>query len=109
MSIVKVRNIFLVGPMGAGKSTIGRALAKEMKLEFYDTDEVIELRAGANIAWIFDIEGLGGYRNREMKDYSILAHTTTCIVFSKPNCKILVAMIFSNRSSSISSMAIVRA
>lgn len=67
MSIVKVRNIFLVGPMGAGKSTIGRALAKELKLEFYDTDEVIEQRAGANIAWIFDIEGEEGFQKREQK------------------------------------------
>jgi len=57
MSIVKVRNIFLIGPMGAGKSTIGRTLAKELKLEFYDSDEVIEERAGADISWIFDIEG----------------------------------------------------
>lgn len=67
MSIVKVRNIFLIGPMGAGKSTIGRALAKELKLEFYDSDEVIEQRAGANIGWIFDIEGEEGFRRREQK------------------------------------------
>ncbi len=67
MSIVKVRNIFLIGPMGAGKSTIGRTLAKELKLEFYDSDEVIEERSGANIAWIFDVEGEEGFRRREQK------------------------------------------
>ncbi len=67
MSIVKVRNIFLIGPMGAGKSTIGRALAKELKLEFYDTDEVIEERSGATISWIFDVEGEDGFRRREQK------------------------------------------
>lgn len=67
MSIVKVRNIFLIGPMGAGKSTIGRALAKELKLEFYDTDEVIEERTGASISWIFDVEGEEGFRRREQK------------------------------------------
>src|SRR3990167_10997537 len=67
MTIVKVRNIFLIGPMGAGKSTIGRALAKELKLEFYDSDEVIEQRAGANIGWIFDLEGEEGFRRREQK------------------------------------------
>ena len=67
MSIVKVRNIFLIGPMGAGKSTIGRALAKELKLEFYDTDEVIEDRTGASISWIFDVEGEEGFRRREQK------------------------------------------
>lgn len=67
MSIVKVRNIFLIGPMGAGKSTIGRTLAKELKLEFYDTDEVIEQRTGADISWIFDVEGEEGFRKREQK------------------------------------------
>ncbi len=53
--------------MGAGKSTIGRTLAKELKLEFYDSDEVIEKRAGADLAWIFDLEGEGGFRRREQK------------------------------------------
>ncbi len=67
MSIVKVHNIFLIGPMGAGKSTIGRALAKELKLEFYDTDEVIEERTGASISWIFDVEGQDGFQRREQK------------------------------------------
>jgi shikimate kinase len=67
MSIVKVRNIFLIGPMGAGKSTIGRALAKELKLEFFDTDEVIEERTGASVSWIFDVEGEDGFRRREQK------------------------------------------
>lgn len=67
MSIVKVRNIFLIGPMGAGKSTIGRALAKELKLEFFDTDEVIEERTGATVSWIFDVEGEEGFRRREQK------------------------------------------
>nr|WP_188668255.1 shikimate kinase AroK [Legionella impletisoli] len=65
--MVKVRNIFLIGPMGAGKSTIGRTLAKELKLEFYDTDEVIEERSGADISWIFDVEGEEGFRKREQK------------------------------------------
>jgi len=67
MSLVKVRNIFLIGPMGAGKSTIGRALAKELKLAFFDSDEVLEERAGASIAWIYDIEGEDGFRRREQK------------------------------------------
>ena len=69
MSIVKVRNIFLIGPMGAGKSTIGRALAKELKLEFFDSDEVIEERAGADISWIFDIEGEEGFQTSRAKSY----------------------------------------
>lgn len=58
-------NLFLVGPMGAGKSTIGKQLAKELKLEFYDADQEIEARTGADIAWIFDVEGEEGFRKRE--------------------------------------------
>lgn len=80
MSIVKVRNIFLIGPMGAGKSTIGRALAKELKLEFYDSDEVIEQRAGANIGWIFDIEGEEGFRRREQKVIEELTQKTNIVL-----------------------------
>nr|WP_290447606.1 MULTISPECIES: shikimate kinase AroK [unclassified Pseudomonas] len=60
-----VRNLILVGPMGAGKSTIGRLLAKELRLPFKDSDKEIELRTGANIPWIFDREGEAGFRERE--------------------------------------------
>jgi shikimate kinase len=58
-------NIFLVGPMGAGKSTIGRLLASELNLSFRDSDRVIEERTGADIPWIFDMEGEEGFRERE--------------------------------------------
>ena len=53
--------------MGAGKTTIGRQLAKELKLDFVDSDHEIEERTGANIAWIFDVEGEEGFRARESK------------------------------------------
>ena len=59
------RNIFLVGPMGAGKSTIGRQLAHNLGMDFVDSDGEIEKRAGADIGWIFDIEGEEGFRKRE--------------------------------------------
>lgn len=51
--------------MGAGKSTIGRLLAKELNLQFTDSDKEIETRAGADIPWIFDVEGEEGFRKRE--------------------------------------------
>ena len=51
--------------MGAGKSTIGRLLSQELKLDFVDSDKVIEERAGADIPWIFDVEGEDGFRLRE--------------------------------------------
>lgn len=60
-------SIFLVGPMGAGKTTIGRLLARELKREFFDSDHEIEKRTGADIPWIFDIEGEEGFRDREEK------------------------------------------
>ena len=59
------RNIFLIGPMGACKSTIGRQLAQILGMEFMDSDSVIEERAGADIDWIFDVEGEVGFRKRE--------------------------------------------
>ena len=59
------RNICLVGQMGAGKSTIGRHLADELHLDFFDSDQEIERRTGADIAWIFDLEGEDGFRKRE--------------------------------------------
>ncbi len=58
-------SVFLVGPMGAGKTTIGRMLAVELGLPFKDTDKEIEDRTGADIAWIFDVEGEQGFRDRE--------------------------------------------
>lgn len=58
-------NVYLVGPMGAGKTTIGRHLAKALGFEFYDSDAVIVENAGADIPWIFDIEGESGFRLRE--------------------------------------------
>lgn len=60
-------SLFLVGPMGAGKSTLGRMLADLLDKTFVDSDRVIEERAGADIPWIFDLEGEPGFRVREMQ------------------------------------------
>ncbi len=64
---MKPKNIFLIGPMGAGKTSIGREIAKKLHLIFYDSDEVIEERTGADVPWIFDLEGEDGFRKREAK------------------------------------------
>ncbi len=61
----KQHNVFLVGLMAVGKTTVGRYLAAELGLEFIDADQVIEERAGADVAWIFDVEGEAGFRERE--------------------------------------------
>ena len=61
--------------MGAGKSTIGRLLAKELHLPFKDSDKEIEVRTGANIPWIFDKEGEPGFRERETAMIAELCNT----------------------------------
>ncbi len=61
------KNLFLVGPMGAGKSAVGRQLARLTHLEFVDSDEEIESRTGVDIAFIFEKEGEAGFRKREGK------------------------------------------
>ena len=58
-------SIFLVGPMGVGKTTIGRQLAQMANKEFVDADQEIEKRTGASISLIFEIEGEKGFRKRE--------------------------------------------
>ena len=62
MAVIRV---FLVGPMGAGKTTIGKLLADDLNLEFIDVDREIEARSGVDIPWIFDREGETGFRIRE--------------------------------------------
>lgn len=63
--MIKEQKIFLVGPMGAGKSTIGKQLAKSLGMDFVDSDREIERRTGADISLIFDVEGEAGFRRRE--------------------------------------------
>lgn len=65
--------VILIGPMGAGKSTIGRLLSARLGLAFVDSDREIEDRCGANIPWIFDLEGEAGFRDRETAVLSDLA------------------------------------
>lgn len=63
----KIRSMFLIGPMGAGKSAVGRQLAKLLHMEFVDSDDEIEARTGVDIPFIFEKEGEEGFRKREAK------------------------------------------
>lgn len=63
--MVNKTSIYLIGPTGAGKSSIGNCLAKQLNKKFYDSDQEIVARTGVNIAWIFDVEGESGFRQRE--------------------------------------------
>lgn len=58
-------NLILIGPMGAGKTRVGQALARKLHLPFYDTDQALEERTGVDIPFIFDKEGELGFRKRE--------------------------------------------
>ena len=60
-------NLFLIGPMGAGKSAVGRQLARMLHKSFVDSDDEIESRTGVDIAFIFEKEGESGFRKREAK------------------------------------------
>jgi len=62
-----MQNIILIGPMGSGKTTVGKQLAKRARMDFVDSDHMIEERCGVSISTIFDIEGEEGFRKREAK------------------------------------------
>src|ERR1700733_10445160 len=74
------QNIFLIGPMGAGKSSVGKYLASQLDMDFYDTDEEIEKRTGVDIGWIFDLEGEEGFRKREESVVSELVGLSNIIL-----------------------------
>lgn len=60
-------NIFLIGPMGSGKTSVGAIVAKILAKEFHDTDQEIEAGTGVDISYVFDVEGEMGFRKREEK------------------------------------------
>lgn len=64
---MEVRNVYLVGMMAVGKTTIGRQLASRLGFTFHDTDHAVEEQAGADISWIFELEGEAGFRDREQQ------------------------------------------
>jgi shikimate kinase len=73
-------NIFLVGMMGAGKTTLGRTLAQRLQLEFADTDKVLVARTGVPVATIFEIEGEEGFRRRESAVLAELAEREGLVI-----------------------------
>jgi shikimate kinase len=74
------QNIILVGLMGCGKSTVGRILAKRIRFQFIDTDELIESRSGREIREIFRTEGEAAFRKIEAVTIESVAHMTRCII-----------------------------
>ena len=75
-----LENIVLVGPMGSGKTTVGRRLADELGCDFFDSDHEIIDKTGVSIEHIFDIEGEKGFRNRETQMLSELSQKTDVVI-----------------------------
>jgi shikimate kinase len=76
----RINNIVLVGPMGSGKTTIGRNLAKKLKVDFYDADYQIIDKTGVSIDHIFDVEGEEGFRKRESKVLKELCNKSNIVL-----------------------------
>ena len=77
MSDTISRNIFLIGPMGSGKTAVGRQLARQLKLEFVDSDAEIEHRTGVDIPYIFEKEGEEGFSAREARVINFIDRALT--------------------------------
>jgi shikimate kinase len=91
-----VKNIYIIGPLGAGKTAVGRYLSKKLSRPFIDTDQEIAKRAGADLNWIYDIEGEAGYRIREQhvieqlsQDNDLIVSTGGGAVLTLENCKVM--------------------
>lgn len=80
MGVAKQQNIYLVGLMGVGKSTIGKRLASRLGLAFIDCDQELERRNGVTVSTIFDIEGEAGFRTRETRLLQELAEREIGII-----------------------------
>jgi shikimate kinase len=74
------RNVFLVGPMGSGKTAVGRHLARLLRFTFYDSDADIEARTGVDIAFIFEKEGEAGFRVRERESIDRLTRLESIVL-----------------------------
>lgn len=82
----KRNNIFLIGPMGAGKTSVGRYLAKKLNKAFYDSDQEIEKKMGVSLTWIYDLEGMTGFRQREMRAIDELSELTNIVLSTGGGC-----------------------
>jgi len=78
--MIQKRNIFLIGPMGSGKTAVGRQLARLFKLTFYDSDADIETKTGVDIAFIFEKEGEQGFRVRERESIDRLTQMDAIVL-----------------------------
>ena len=95
------KRIVLIGPMGVGKTTIGRILAKQLDFDFIDTDQRLEKITGASISWIFDIEGEAGFRKREQQLIQELTGVTEAVIATGGGVILLSENRFNLKTNSI--------
>ncbi|MCU7917693.1 MAG: shikimate kinase AroK [Candidatus Thiodiazotropha sp. (ex Epidulcina cf. delphinae)] len=95
---MRVQNLFLIGPMGAGKTTVGRQLAEHYRKQFIDSDQEIQHRTGVDIPTIFEFEGEAGFRLREhavidelTERENVVLATGGGAILSEENCRLLSA------------------
>lgn len=79
-------SIFLIGPMGAGKTSVGKYLASHLDKEFVDSDQEIEKRTGASLTWIYDLEGMDGFRQRETNMIDELSQRENIVLSTGGGC-----------------------
>jgi len=89
-------NIYLIGPMGSGKTTIGHRVAKLLGMDFLDCDRELEAQTGASVSLIFDLEGESGFRERETRmlqnltsHENVLVATGGGVILEAENCEML--------------------
>jgi shikimate kinase len=89
-------NVYLIGPMGSGKTTIGQRVASRLGLEFFDCDQELEQQTGASVSLIFDVEGEAGFRERETRmleqltrRHGVLVATGGGVVLKRRNRELL--------------------
>jgi shikimate kinase len=78
--MLSLQNVFLIGPMGSGKTAVGRYLARLLHFTFHDSDADIEARTGVDIALIFEKEGEAGFRARERESIERLTHLESIVL-----------------------------
>jgi shikimate kinase len=83
---MRLQNIFLVGPMGAGKSTVGRQLAQSLGFQFKDSDQEIQRRTGVDIPTVFEFEGEEGFRSRERQVIDELSQEEGIVLATGGGC-----------------------
>lgn len=84
--MTKSDNIFLIGPMGAGKTSVAKQLARMTNYDQYDTDEEIQKRTGVSVSWIFEVETEQGFRKREASMIDELTQMTHIILSTGGGC-----------------------